>query len=128
MLPPHGVKVTALGHIHIATSVRREGVLRLEFKTPFKKIWLCNSCFLAIYILLPICRIYKLLVILRLRINKDSYKVFLPCAERLARLEPGSGSRIGNKAIIISAKQQSHTEEYGVVHGSSNHTRKNTKE
>ena len=34
--------------------------------------------------------------------------------------------RIGNKAIIISAKQQSHTEEYGVVHGSSNHTRKNT--
>ena len=31
-------------------------------------------------------------------------------------------------AIIISAKQQSHTEEYGVVHGSSNHTRKNTKE
>ena len=45
-----------------------------------------------------------------------------------ARLEPGSGSGIGNKAIIISAKQQSHTEEYGVVHGSSNHTRKNTKE
>ena len=43
-----------------------------------------------------------------------------------ARLEPVSG--IGNKAIIISAKQQSHTEEYGVVHGSSNHTRKNTKE
>ena len=43
-------------------------------------------------------------------------------------LEPGSGSGIGNKAIIISAKQQSHTEEYGVVHGSSNHTRKNTKE
>ena len=40
----------------------------------------------------------------------------------------GSGSGIGNKAIIISAKQQSHTEEYGVVHGSSNHTRKNTKE
>ena len=34
-----------------------------------------------------------------------------------ARLEPGSGSGIGNKAI----KQQSHTEEYGVVHGSSNH-------
>ena len=32
-----------------------------------------------------------------------------------ARLEPGSGSGIGNKAIIISAKQQSHTEEYGVV-------------
>ena len=45
-----------------------------------------------------------------------------------ARLEPGSGSGIGNKAIVISAKQQSHTEEYGVVHGSSNHTRKNTKE
>ena len=45
-----------------------------------------------------------------------------------ARLESGSGSGIGNKAIIISAKQQSHTEEYGVVHGSSNHTRKNTKE
>ena len=45
-----------------------------------------------------------------------------------ARLEPGSGSGIGNKAIIISAKQHSHTEEYGVVHGSSNHTRKNTKE
>ena len=45
-----------------------------------------------------------------------------------ARLEPGSGSGIGNKAIIISAKQQSHTEEYDVVHGSSNHTRKNTKE
>ena len=45
-----------------------------------------------------------------------------------ARLEPGSGSGIGNRAIIISAKQQSHTEEYGVVHGSSNHTRKNTKE
>ena len=45
-----------------------------------------------------------------------------------ARLEPGSGSGIGNKAIIISAKQQSHTEEYGVVYGSSNHTRKNTKE
>ena len=42
-----------------------------------------------------------------------------------ARLEPGSGSGIGNKVIIISAK---HTEEYGVVHGSSNHTRKNTKE
>ena len=41
-----------------------------------------------------------------------------------ARLEPGSGSGIGNKAIIISAKQQSHTEEYGVIHGSSNHTRK----
>ena len=40
-----------------------------------------------------------------------------------ARLEPGSGSGIGNKAIIISAKQQSHTEEYGVVHG---RTRKNT--
>ena len=39
-----------------------------------------------------------------------------------ARLEPGSGSGIGNKAIIISAKQQSHTEEYGVVHGRSNHT------
>ena len=57
----------------------------------------------------------------------------LPRAERsmlCARLEPGSGSGIGNKAIIISAKQQSHTEEYGVqcVHGSSNHTRKNTKE
>ena len=52
-------------------------------------------------------------------------------AERLmlcARFEPVSGSGIGNKAIIISAKQQSHTEEYGVVHGSSNHTRKNTKE
>ena len=45
-----------------------------------------------------------------------------------ARLEPGSGSRIGNKAIIISAEQQSHTEEYGVVHGRSNHTRKNTTE
>ena len=45
-----------------------------------------------------------------------------------SRLEPGSGSGIGNKAIIISAEQQSHTEEYGVVHGSSNHTRKNTKE
>ena len=45
-----------------------------------------------------------------------------------ARLEPGSGSGIGNEAIIISVKQQSHTEEYGVVHGSSNHTRKNTKE
>ena len=45
-----------------------------------------------------------------------------------ARLEPGSGSGIGNKAIIISAEQQSHTEEYGVVHGSSNHIRKNTKE
>ena len=44
-----------------------------------------------------------------------------------ARLEPGSGSGIRNKAIIISAKQQSHMEEYGVVHGSSNHTRKNTK-
>ena len=29
---------------------------------------------------------------------------------------------------LISAEQQSHTEEYGVVHGSSNHTRKNTKE
>ena len=43
-------------------------------------------------------------------------------------LEPGSGSGIGNKAIIISTKQQSHTEEYGVVHESSNHTRKNTKE
>ena len=44
-----------------------------------------------------------------------------------ARLEPGSGSGIGNKAIIISAEQQSHTEEYGVVHGSSNLTRrKNT--
>ena len=42
--------------------------------------------------------------------------------------EPGSGSGIGNKAIIISAKQQSHTEEYGVVHESNNHTRKNTKE
>ena len=28
----------------------------------------------------------------------------------------------------ISAKQQSHTEEYGVVHGGSNHIRKNTKE
>ena len=55
----------------------------------------------------------------------------LPRAERsmlCARLEPGSGSGIGNKAIIISAKQQSHTEEYSVVHGSSNHTRKNTKE
>ena len=55
----------------------------------------------------------------------------LPRAERsmlCARLEPGSASGIGNKAIIISAKQQSHTEEYGVVHGSSNHTRKNTKE
>ena len=39
-----------------------------------------------------------------------------------ARLEPGSGSGIGNKAIIISTEQQSHTEEYGVVHGSSNHT------
>ena len=36
-------------------------------------------------------------------------------------VESGSGSGIGNKAIIISAKQQSHTEEYGVVHGSSNH-------
>ena len=36
-----------------------------------------------------------------------------------ARLEPGSGSGIGNKAIIISAEQQSHTEEYGVVHGRS---------
>ena len=34
---------------------------------------------------------------------------------------------MGNKAIIISTKQQSHTEEYGVVHGSSNHTWKNTK-
>ena len=46
-----------------------------------------------------------------------------------ARLEPGSGSGIGNKAIIISTKQQSHTEEeYSVVHKSSNHTRKNTKE
>ena len=43
-------------------------------------------------------------------------------------LEPGSGSGIGNKAIIISAKQQSHTEEYGVVYESSNHTRKNMKE
>ena len=32
---------------------------------------------------------------------------------------------IGNKAIIISAKQQSLTEENG---GSSNHIRKNTKE
>ena len=59
------------------------------------------------------------------------HKVFiehLPPAERsmlCARLEPGG---IGNKAIIINAKQQSHTEEYGVVHGSSNHTRKNTKE
>ena len=52
----------------------------------------------------------------------------LPRAEHsmlCARLEPGSGSGIGNKAIIISAK---HTEEYVVVHGSSNHTRKNTKE
>ena len=39
-----------------------------------------------------------------------------------ARLEPGSGSGIGNKAIIISAKQQSHTEEYSVVHGSQSHT------
>ena len=29
---------------------------------------------------------------------------------------------------MISAKQQSHTEEYGIVHGSSNHIRKNTKE
>ena len=37
-----------------------------------------------------------------------------------ARLEPGSGSGIRNKAIVISAKQQSHTEEYVVVHGSSN--------
>ena len=46
----------------------------------------------------------------------------------LARLEPGSGSGIGNKAIIISAKQLSHAEEYGVVHRSSNHTRKNMKE
>ena len=36
-------------------------------------------------------------------------------------LDPGSGTR-------ISAKQQSHTEEYGVVHGGSNHIRKNTKE
>ena len=43
-------------------------------------------------------------------------------------LEPGSGSGIGNKAIIITAKQQSHMEEYGEVHESSNHTRKNTKE
>ena len=43
-------------------------------------------------------------------------------------LEPGSGSRIENKAIIISAKQQFHTEEYGVVHESSNHAWKNTKE
>ena len=34
-------------------------------------------------------------------------------------LNPGSGTR-------ISAKQQSHTEEYGVVHGGSNHIRKNT--
>ena len=48
----------------------------------------------------------------------------LPRAER----SPGSGSGIGNKVIIISAKQQSYTEEYGIVHGSSNHTRKNTKE
>ena len=44
------------------------------------------------------------------------------------RLERGSGSGIGNKAIIISAKQQSHTEEYGIVHGSSNHIRNNMKE
>ena len=29
---------------------------------------------------------------------------------------------------MVSAKQQSHTEEYGVVHGSRNHTWKNTKE
>ena len=46
--------------------------------------------------------------------------------ELCERLEPGSGSGIGNKAIIISAKQQSHTEEYCVVYGSSNHTRKNS--
>ena len=32
------------------------------------------------------------------------------------------------KAIIISTKQQSHTEEYGAVHGGSNHIWKNTKE
>ena len=39
-------------------------------------------------------------------------------------LESGSGSGIGNKAIIISAKQQSHTEEYGAVHGGSkSHTK-----
>ena len=63
--------------------------------------------------------------------KSKSFIEHLPHAERsmlCARLEPGSGSGIGNKAIIISAKQQSHTEEYGVVHGSSNHTRKNMKE
>ena len=31
-------------------------------------------------------------------------------------LEPGSGSGIGNNAIIIRAKQQSQMEKYGVVH------------
>ena len=31
-------------------------------------------------------------------------------------------------AIIISAKRQSHTEEYGIVHRGSNHIRKSTKE
>ena len=42
-----------------------------------------------------------------------------------AMLESGSGPGSGTR---ISAKQQSHTEEYGVVHGGSNHIRKNTKE
>ena len=50
----------------------------------------------------------------------------VPCCHTKARcwsldLDPGSGTR-------ISAKQQSHTEEYGVVHRRSNHTRKNTTE
>ena len=50
------------------------------------------------------------------------------CSMLCARVESGSGSGVGNKAIVVSAKQQFHMEEYSIIHGSNNHTWKNMKE